>query len=154
MNKENGMHTHFHGTCRKPFLGCDLPQQSNFEIWIKDFPDAASSFTRHPGARHSSQYKAVDKLKLSRPFVEVKNVVSSQDNRNTVHVSDYLSKTPGVGSQNEHSPLGCSIVTDNVCFCFELWVWVCMCEDECACAYAWGVRTIICLNKEKSIIFI
>lgn len=84
---------------------------------IKDFPDVASSLTRHPGAKHSSQYKAVDKLKLTRPFAEVKNVVSSQNN-DTVHVSDNL--TPGVGSQNEQSPLECSIVTDNVCFCLEL----------------------------------
>lgn len=94
--------------------------KSEFVTLIKEFPDVASSFTRHPGARHSSQYKAVDKLKLSRPSLEVKNVVSSQDNKNTVHVSDNLSKTPGVGSQNEQSSLGCSVVTDNVCFCFEL----------------------------------
>lgn len=55
---------------------------------ITGLPDTTSSFIRRPGAKHSSQYKAVDKLKITRPFVEARNVVSSQDNKSTLYVSD------------------------------------------------------------------
>ena len=92
--------------------------KSESVILIKDFPDATSSFTRHPGVQHSSQYEAVDKATLTRPFVEVKNVVSSPDNKCTVYVSE--PRTPGVGSQNERSPLELSGVPGKVCFCLGL----------------------------------
>lgn len=69
---------------------------------IKAFPDTAYSFIRHPGAKHSSQYKAIDMLKITRPFIEVKTVVSSQDNKSTVPVSDNLRHQGWVAKMNSH----------------------------------------------------
>lgn len=69
---------------------------------ITALPDLECSFVRRPGAKHSSQYKAVDKLKITRTFVEVKNVVSSQDNKSNVHVSDNLRHQGWVVKMNSH----------------------------------------------------
>ena len=57
---------------------------------ITALPDTASTYIRHPGAKQTSQYKAADKLKITRRSVEVKNVVSSQKNKRNVHVNDNI----------------------------------------------------------------
>jgi hypothetical protein len=83
--------TYFHEIYRKPSLACDLPQCRNFEP--KSAAVITSLWTPHPASfsiqvlRISQQHKTVDKLKMTRPFVEVKNVISSQHNKSTVHVS-------------------------------------------------------------------